>query len=550
MKNKDSRMISFTIRLCKIWLVLFMVYQPANGQDEKLSDLKIEVKNAIDKRMKDAQVMVDKVFSFAELGFHEVETSKYLTSILEENGFEIEHGISGIPTAWMARWGSGKPIIALGSDLDCIPKASQRPGVAYHDPIIEGAPGHGEGHNSGSPLNIIAALEVKKIMERENLPGTLVLWPGVAEELVGTKAFYTRDGYFDEIDISIFTHVSNNLSVSFGQARGTGLISVEYTFEGEAAHAAGSPWRGRSAADGVELMNIGWQYQREHLDPLHRSHSVIKNGGDQPNVVPSKASIWYYFRHVTYPKIMEVYDRANKMAEGAALMTNTTVSRKVLGSAWPRHFNQVIAETMYENIKKVGLPEWSEADNALALALQKEVNSPRQEGLATELSDLGRPVKNPVSGGSDDIGDISWKLPTVTMRFPSNIPGLQGHHWSNAVAMATPIAHKGVIAGAKALGMTILDFLMTPQLVEDAWKYFREEQGMEIEYVPMVTEDDEPAIYLNTEIMEEFRPQLEQYYYDESKYDSYLEQLGVTYPTIREKGKTDTSEGNGGGMND
>ena len=525
MKNKYT--------YCLLTVLFCSVSFASSGQDSKTKKLKAEVKSNIDSKLKDAQVMVDKVFSFAELGFHEVETSKYLTDVLEENGFEIEHGISGIPTAWMARWGSGKPVIALGSDLDCIPKASQRPGVAYHDPIVEGAPGHGEGHNSGSPLNIIAALEVKKIMEREGIQGTLVLWPGVAEELVGTKAFYTRDGYFDDIDISIFTHVSNNFSVSYGQARGTGLISVEYTFEGEAAHAAGSPWRGRSAADAVELMNIGWQYQREHLDPLHRSHSVIKNGGDQPNVVPSKASIWYYFRHVTYPKIMEVYDRANKIAEGAALMTNTTMSKKVLGSAWPRHFNQVIAETMYENIKEVGLPEWSEDDQALALALQKEVDSPKQDGLATELGEMGRPVKNPISGGSDDIGDISWKLPTVTMRFPSNIPGLQGHHWSNAVAMATPIAHKGVISGAKALGMTIIDFLMDPQLVEDAWKYFTEEQGMEIQYVPMVSEDDDPAIYLNTEIMEEFRPKLEPYYYDEKKYGSYLEQLGVEYPTIR-----------------
>ena len=209
------------------------------------------------------------------------------------------------------------------------------------------------------------------------------------------------------------------------------------------------------------------------------------------------------------------------------------MTKKVLGSAWPRHFNQVVAETMYENIKEVGLPKWSKADNALANALQKEVNSPMQEGLSTELSDLGLPVKNPISGGSDDIGDISWKLPTVTLRFPSNIPGLQGHHWSNAVAMATPIAHKGVVAGSKVVAMTIIDFLMDKQLVEDAWTYFREEQGMEMEYVPMVTEEDSPAIYLNTEIMDEFRPQLEKFYYDETKYDSYLEQLGVTYPTIK-----------------
>ena len=513
----------------------------AQGQSEAdlayRSQLKQEVQKSIDDKAKMAQVMVDKVFSFSELGFQERETSKYLTDILAENGFSIEHGISDIPTAWWATWGSGKPVIAIGSDLDCIPKASQKPGVAYHDPIVEGAPGHGEGHNSGTPLNIIAAISVKEIMEREGLPGTLILWPGVAEELVGTKAFYTRDGYFDDIDISIFTHVSSNLTVSYGQARGTGLISVQYEFEGEAAHAAGKPWKGRSAADAVELMNIGWQYQREHLDPLHRSHSVINNGGDQPNVVPSKASIWYYFRHVTYPKILEVYDRANNIADGAALMTNTKVTRKVLGSAWPRHFNQVIAETMYENIKEVGLPEWSEADQALARAVQIEVetDTSRYKGLPTELDTIGLPVVRFVSGGSDDIGDISWKLPTVTMRFPSNIPGLAGHHWSNAIAMATPIAHKGVVAGAKAEAMTILDFLMDPQLVKDAWAYFKEEQGMKTEYIPMVTKDDTPAIYLNTDIDEEFRPKLEPFYYDETKYDSYLDQLGIEYPTLRKK---------------
>ena len=503
--------------------------------NDKLNALKEELRTNIDGQYKQAQVMVDKVFSFAELGFQETETSHYLTSILEQNGFKIEHGISGIPTAWMARWshGTGQPVIALGSDLDCIPKASQYPGVAYHDPIVDGAPGHGEGHNSGSPLNIIAALQLKEMMVRENISGTLVLWPGVAEELVGTKAYFTRDGYFDEIDMCIFTHVGNNMAVTYGQPRGTGLISVEYTFEGEAAHAAGSPWRGRSAADAVELMNIGWQYQREHLDPLHRSHSVIKNGGDQPNVVPSEATIWYYFRHVTYPKIMEVYDRANKIADGAALMTNTTVTRKVLGSAWPRHFNKVIAEQMYENIKSVGLPEWSEDDQTLAMSLQREVNSYDTSGLSTELDTLKPPTGNMVSGGSDDIGDISWKLPTVTLRFPSNIPGLQGHHWSNAVAMATPIAHKGVVAGAKVVSTTVLDFLVQPKLVEDAWTYFKEEQGMQQKYTPMVTETDEPATYLNKEIMDEFRPALEKFYFDETKYDTYLEQLGVKYPTVK-----------------
>lgn len=512
-----------------------MTFAQKKYSKRQIEKYKTEANSLIEEDKKMAQVMVDKVFSFAELGFQEVESSKYLSGILEENGFEIDNSLSGIPTSWFAKWSNGDgPVIALGSDVDCIPKASQYPGVAYHKPIVEGAPGHGEGHNAGIPLNIMSALAVKEIMEKENIGGTLILWPGIAEELVAAKAWYVRDGLFDEIDMCIFTHVSNNLSVSYGPTRGTGLISVEYAFEGEAAHSAGSPWRGRSALDAAELMNIAWNYKREHLHPLKRSHSIFTDAGDQPNVVPSKAAIWFYFRDVKYEGIMEMYALANDMAKGAALMTGTAMTSKVLGTAWPRHYNKVIAETMYDNIKQVGLPEWSEADQTLAKAVQTEVGSENVEGLPTELSSLGLPVEEPVSGGSDDIGDISWKVPTVTMRFPSNIPGLQGHHWSNAIAMATPIAHKGVVAGAKAEAMTILDFLTKPELLEGAWDYFKNVQQKETTYKPMIAETDMPPIYLNTDKQGQFREALEKYYYDETKYDSYLEQLGVEYPTVKE----------------
>jgi aminobenzoyl-glutamate utilization protein B len=500
---------------------------------KQIEALKTEVAQIVQANHKQSQVMVDKIFSFAELGFQEIESSKYLTGILEQNGFTIERGVSGIPTAWFATWKNGEgPVIALGSDVDNIPKASQYPGVAYHKPMVEGAPGHGEGHNAGIPLNITAALAVKQIMEREKIGGTLILWPGIAEELVAAKAWFARDGKFDGVDICIFTHVANNLGVSWGQASGTGLISVEYTFSGDAAHSAGAPWRGKSAADATELMNIGWNYKREHLHPLKRSHSVITDGGDQPNVVPSKSSIWYYFRDVKYDGIMEMYAQANDIAKGAALMTGTTMTSKILGTAWPRHFNKVIAEKMYQNILKVGLPAWDENDQALAMAVQKELGS-KEEGMPTKLDTLGLPVKEPISGGSDDIGDVSWVVPTVTLRFPSNIPGLPGHHWSNAIAMATPIAHKGVTAGAKAEAMTILDFLLQPELVDQAWDYFNNVQTKEETYKPMITKDDAPPIYLNEGIMKQFRPQLEKFYYDETKYDTYLQQLGVTYPTVK-----------------
>src|SRR6266498_1284104 len=188
----------------------------ASAPNPQIEQYKRNVGLEVDSMQENIQKWNDSVFSFAEPGFQEFETSKYLTAILKQNGFSVQEGVAGIPTAWMATWGSGKPVIALGSDIDDIPQASQKPGVAWHEPMIEGAPGHGEGHNSGVPLNIVAALAVKKVMEREHLVGTIRLWPGVAEELVGTKAYYVRAGMFKDVDVCLFTHVAANLGVSWG----------------------------------------------------------------------------------------------------------------------------------------------------------------------------------------------------------------------------------------------------------------------------------------------------------------------------------------------
>ena len=230
---------------------------PAAMTPEKAAAIKQEILKEVDGNAKLVQVMVDTLYSFGELGFQEFETSKYLTGILEKNGFKVEQGISGIPTAYMATWGSGEPVIALGSDLDCIPQASQKPGVAYHDPIIPGAPGHGEGHNSGNAVNIVAALAVMHAMQKNHLTGTIKIWPGVAEEELGSKAYYVRDGYFKGIDAVLFSHVGDNLGTGYGGFASNGLVSVQYNFHGESAHAAAAPWRGKSALDAVELMDVG-----------------------------------------------------------------------------------------------------------------------------------------------------------------------------------------------------------------------------------------------------------------------------------------------------
>ena len=505
----------------------------------RMTQLKTELAAEIDKMAVTAQQMNDQIFSFAELGFQEFETKKYLVEILRKNGFSVEEGVAGIPTSFMATWSSGganaRPIIALGSDFDDIPQASQKPGVAYHDPIIAGAPGHGEGHNSGNVVNVTAALALKKIMERDKIPGTLRLWPGVAEELLGTKAYYVRAGLFKDVDVVLFSHVANNLSVSWGGGGGTGLVSVQYSFKGESAHAAGAPWRGRSALDAVELMNVGWNYQREHLPLSQRSHYVVTDGGDQPNVVPSTASVWYYFRQPTYEGVKEMWAAGDRIAKGAAMMSNTELlPPRVLGSAWPGHFNRAVAEAMNANIQTVGLPVWSEADQTLAKGLQKELGV-QQSGLPTQVSGISGPVNEAqnTGGGSDDIGDISWNVPTVTLRYPSNIPGTPGHNWANAVAMATPIAHKGNLAGAKAQAMTMLDLLLKPELVTASWDYFRNVQTKDMKYEPLIRAQDQPAIDLNKATMEKYRDQMKKFYYDPTKYKTYLEQLGIQYPTIR-----------------
>lgn len=507
----------------------------ADGSDDPrpaLTASKAEVIQAIDSGRKLTQEIVDSLFSFSELGFQEFETQRYLTHLLEANGFKVETGVSGIPSAWWATWGSGKPVIALGSDVDGIPKSSQMPGVPYRQALVEGAPGHGEGHNSGQAVNITAALAVKDIMQREGMAGTIVIWPGIAEELLATKAWFARDGRYAGVDAVLFTHVSDSMEVSWGQATGTGLVSVEYTFDGQAAHAAGDPWKGRSALDAVELLNVGWNYRREHLRPLQRSHYVIVDGGDQPNVVPSRASVWYFIREITADRIRENFATLQRTAEGAAMMTDTSVSRRIIGAAYPRHFNKPIAEAMHENIVAVGMPDWSEDDQAFARAFQTFMNAPDIRGLKTRVEPLSAPGEEPISGGSDDIGDVSWNVPTVTLRFPSNIEGRTGHHWSSAIAMATPIAHKGASTGAKVIATTMLDLLHQPALVDRAWTYFREEQTANETYQPFIAADDAPAIEKNTDIMARYKNELAKIYYDPSRYETYLQQLGIDYPVL------------------
>ena len=509
----------------------------AQTPDARLERLKAEALTKVDGRAKQIQEIIDQLFSYGELGMQEFETSKFLTGLLEKNGFVVVRGVAGIPTAWTARWGSGKPVIGLGSDIDGIPKSNQKPGVAYRDTIVGGAPGHGEGHNSGQAVNIAAALVVKEIMIREKIAGTLLIWPGVAEEQLGSKAFYVRAGMFKDVDVNLFTHVGDDLYVGYGSEPSLALISAEFRFKGQSAHAAGAPWRGKSALDAVMLFANGWEFKREHLPLSQRSHYVIRDGGDQPNVVPSTASVWFYFRERDAAKVKDMFETAKRMAEGAAMMTDTKFEgARIFGTAWDIHQNKPIALAMYENIKQVGMPAWDAKDQLFARAVQKEMGQP-DSGLRTKPTPQRTPeqvwASNP-GMGSDDIGDVSWNVPNVTLSYPSNIPETPGHNWADGIAMATPLAHKGAVAGAKVQALSLLDILLTPKLVADARDYFVTVQTKDRKYVSLLADTDEPSTFLNAEIMAKYRELMRPFYYDPKKFGSYMEQLGIQYPTTRD----------------
>lgn len=498
-------------------------------------DFKAEVLAEVQSMQKLSQEIVDSVFSFSELGFQEHRTVEYITGILRDEGFQVETGCAGMPTCYVASWGSGDPVIGIMGDIDGLPETSQKPGVAYHDPLIPGGPGHGEGHNSAPAVDVVAAIAAKRVMERHGLPGTIKVIPGVAEELVASRTYMVNADMFTDLDVMLSTHVSSNLRTYWGIS-GSGLVSTMFTFHGTSAHGAGSPWAGRSALDAVELMNTGWNFRHEHLRLHQRSHYIIANGGNQPNVVPSEAAVWYYFRELDYDRIKNLHEIGQRMAEAAAMMTDTTVTERVLGAAWPSNMSKPLAEVVHANILEVGLPEWSEQDQELARAVQAMLGRDDEDdpdGLRTELDEELEEADQGMGGGSDDIAEVSWNVPTVRLVYPAQIPGTIGHHWSAGIAMATPIAHKGANHGSRVIAMSIIDLVTDPAKVEEAWTYHREVTTAEQQWESLIPLGTEPPTHLNADKMEVFRPLLEELRYDPSRYDTYLEQLGIEYPTVR-----------------
>ncbi|MBI2089257.1 MAG: amidohydrolase [Deltaproteobacteria bacterium] len=470
---------------------------------------KIFVFETIDRNRNAMACLCDCIFYFGELGMQEFETSGLMIELLERAGFKVERHISGMPTAFMAVYGSGRPVIAFHTEFDATPASSQAPGVAEPRPIIDGAPGHTEGHNVNAAVMIGAAFAVKRAMDEFGLAGTLKVFGAPAEEQLVSRPYFVRDGYLKDVDVALHDHIASELGTVYG-LRQYALISAEFTFKGVSAHAATSPWNAKDALDAVVLMDIGFDKLREHLEPSQRSHRVITQGGDQPNVIPNRAAVWWFFRESTAEKTRLLFEKAKKVAEGAAIMTGTTYSVNVLSAVWPTRCNRTMAEVIQHNVDLVGMPEWTDSEQELVREVQTRVNV-KSHGMPTKVAALREAVQ---SVSANDSGEVSWVVPTGLVSFPANVPGVPYHHWAAGVTLATSIAHKGAVAGAKVMAAAALDLLMEPTLVAKAKETFKEEVG-DVEYQPLLPPEQKPPLELNRDIMERYRPLMRKHYVKE-----------------------------------
>jgi aminobenzoyl-glutamate utilization protein B len=461
----------------------------------------------LDRNAKAIATLSDSIFYFAELGMQEIKTAGLMCELLEKAGFKVERGISGFASGFCATCGSGAPVIGIHSEYDANPDNSQASGVAEQRAIVEGAPGHCEGHNVNGAVLVASALAAKAAMDRFGLTGTLKVFGAPAEEQLISRPYFVRDGWFDDVDVAFADHIGSGMSVGYGLIQ-SALVSASFTFHGETAHAGVAPWKGRDALDGLVLMDMGLAQYREHMTPSMRAQRVITNGGDQPNIIPRTAAVWWMFRDSSAEGALKLFEQAKKIADGAALMTNTSVSVDVISAVWPVRGNRTLAELFQREIELVGVPDWTKEEDDLARVVQAKAKVP-VEGLKRTIDGLKGPaLQNP---GANDAGDISWKVPMVKFHFPGSIPHINFHHWAAGVPLATSIAHKGALAGAKVMAAAIIECLKNPAIVAEAKRTFKDEIDG-VEYRPLLPSDRKAPIDLNRAAMDKYRPLMKQHY--------------------------------------
>jgi aminobenzoyl-glutamate utilization protein B len=460
----------------------------------------------IDESSPSLREMSHRIWEYAELGLREFKSSKLLSDELANNGFMVERGVAQMPTAFVASWGRGQPIIGIMGEFDALPGLSQK-GVPWREPLVPEAPGHGCGHNIYGTSGMAGAIAAKKAMEHDKLNGTIKFFGCPAEENFCGKVYMVRDGYFNGVDVVLGHHPNTMNEASLRSC--LAMNSAKFHFRGKAAHAGGSPEQGRSALDAVELMNVGVNYLREHIIQDARIHYVIEKGGMQPNIVPEYARSWYYVRAPEREQVESIYDWVLEIAEGAAKMTRTKAEVEFLEGMYNLVANKTVAELVVKNMREVGLPKYSDEDLKFAAEIFKTIPS---ESKLQELRKSGRPgwqaladkmiddeIPSPwgedvIGHGSTDVADVSWQVPVVEFGTATWVLGTPGHSWQSAAQSTTGLGDKSLIFAAKVMAGTTIDLLSTPQVIDKAKTEHRARIANKV-YRSPIPPDSRPPLY-------------------------------------------------------
>ncbi|MEM2888541.1 MAG: M20 family metallopeptidase [Candidatus Bathyarchaeia archaeon] len=440
----------------------------------------------IEKNKARAIKISDEIWELAELGLNEFKSSALLADELENNGFKVERGVAGMPTAFIASYGSSKPVIGLLGEFDALPGLSQKR-VPYKEPLVPGAPGHGCGHNIHGTTGMTAALAIKYTMEKYCIKGTIKFFGCPAEENFNGKVFMVREGSFRGVDAVLSHHPSDMNGAPLKSC--LALNNVRFSFYGKSAHAGGSPHQGRSALDAVELMNVGANYLREHIIQDARLHYIVENGGTQPNIVPDYARSWYYVRAPERDQVEYIYNWVLDIAKGAAKMTRTEMKYESMGGLYNLVPNRTIAERITSNMREIGVPKYNDEDLQFAKKVSesippemkyeelRESKRPGWEKLVDKLLDDEIPDpwgEGLVNHGSTDVGDVSWQTPTVEFNTATWVLGTPGHSWQNVAQSGVGIGHKSLVFAAKVMATTGIDLLTDADFLKKAVEEYRQ----------------------------------------------------------------------------
>lgn len=425
-----------------------------------------QVEMLVDQNAANWKQVSKQIWDYAELGYHENKSSKLLQEQLKAAGFTVQSGVADEPTAFIASYGEGKPIIAILGEFDALPGLSQQT-VPTRDPVVANAPGHACGHNLLGSGAALAAVSVKQYMAANHIAGTLRYYGTPAEEGGSGKVYMVRDGLFKDVDVVLHWHPGDRNAVNNGGM--LAVISAKFTFHGIAAHAAMAPERGRSALDAVMLMGNGIEFMREHIPSNSRIHYIISKGGVAPNIVPDLAQMDLMARNPSNTTLQGIWDRILKISQGAALMTGTTVEVTDVGSDANIIGNDALAPVAQKNLEEVGGYTMDASQREFALQLQKTLGTETVPTLdLTKMIEPLRPFDPNAPSASTDVGDVSWTVPTIGFTAATFVPGVAAHTWQAAASAGMSIGQDGMVIASKALALTAIDLFAEPELVQAA----------------------------------------------------------------------------------